>query len=147
MASQLTASQGPGSIGAGSEGLVIELKNTSGVECYLQGYPGLQMLSNTGAALSTTVHWGSYVTVPPENITKVTLASNAIAYFMIGFPLGTGYGTDTCPTSSAVEITPPNNTQLLKLSLAITPFGGTQQNLKCGEITASPVLSSMPAGF
>ncbi len=147
VSAQLSANEGPGGVGLGSETLTIEFKNTSTVECYLQGYPGLQMLNASGQSITTNVHWGSSVSVPSEPVTKVSLAPGATAYFLIGFTLGTGYGTEQCPTAQSLEVTPPNDKGFLKISATLTPYGGTVQNLQCGDITASPVLSSLPAGF
>lgn len=144
---QLNAIEGPGGVGLGSETLTIELKNTSNVECYLQGYPGLQMLSASGQLITTNVHWGSSVSVPSEPVTKVSITPGATVYFLMGFTLGTGYGTEQCPTAQSLEVTPPNDKGYLKLSATLTPYGGTVQNLQCGDITASPVIPSLPAGF
>jgi len=144
---QLAVSEGPGGVGLGSETLSFTFKNTSSVECYLEGYPGLQMLNAQGSTISTQVHWGSSVSVPPEPVTKVAVSPGGSAYFLIGFALGTGYGSEQCPTANFLDITPPNDQGYLKVPATITPFGGTVQNLQCGQITASPVLSSLPQGI
>ncbi len=105
------------------------------------------MLNASQLSITTNVHWGSSVSVPSEPVTKVSLAPGATAYFLIGFTLGTGYGSEQCPTAQSLEITPPNDRGYLKMPITITPFGGTVQNLRCGDITASPILSSLPPGI
>jgi hypothetical protein len=120
--------------------MVVTFKNTSGTACSLYGYPGLQMLDSSGHAIPTDVIRGTSTTVPSVPEELVPIAPGAEASFDLGFPDGTGYGSAVCPTSTNVEITPPNATQPITISWQIQPYGGgTIAQLQCGQITVSPV--------
>ncbi|MGC8479927.1 MAG: DUF4232 domain-containing protein, partial [Acidimicrobiales bacterium] len=144
---QLTIARAQTSASAGSVAISFTLTNTAPTTCVLKGYPGLQMLDQNGASITTHVTWGSSVSVPQEPVNSITLASGQQAYFIIGYASQTGYGSDTCPTSTSIEVTPPNDYHYLTTPLQISPYGGTVQNLQCGDITASPILSSLPPGY
>jgi hypothetical protein len=104
--------------------------NTSGTPCSLQGYPGMQMLDSTGSAIPTNVIRGSSVVVPPIPVTLVILGPAASGSFLFGYP-NIPTGSQTCPTSTKLEITPPNAFNHFTIADAISPCGG--------NITVSPV--------
>ena len=127
---------------AGSMGLTYELTNTSGSACHLDGYPGLQLLDASGRPLSTAV------SPRPASPTEVDLDPGGHAWFAIEFPTQTGYGNLTCPRSTYLAVTPPNNTTPLRVAGAggeIAAYGGTTQDLRCGQIATTPVLAAPPA--
>ncbi len=136
---QLSASPTNVGGGAGTIELSVSLKNISSTTCTLAGYPGMQLLSSTGASLPTNVVRGggqpfsaSAANQPPST---VTLAPNAVAAFSLNYedvPVG---GETTCPTSAKAEITPPNDTAFLTVALQIAPCGG-------GTIHVSPVYAA-----
>jgi hypothetical protein len=105
------------------------------------------MLSSSGAKLPTQLTRGSSVSVPPEAVTKVPLQPGSSAYFIIGYADATGYSDLTCPSSASIEITAPNDYRSLTLPVVLNPYGGTIQNLQCGDLTASPILSALPSGY
>lgn len=134
------------SAAAGTLQGIYDFQNTTNSPCTLFGYPGLQMLSSNGQTIPTILTRSPSLAGAP---TTVTLAPNGYAYFLIQYPDATGYDGLTCPAASSVEFTAPNDYQPLVLSGAganIRPFGGTINNLKCGEIQISAVKPTDPAG-
>jgi hypothetical protein len=104
--------------------------NTSSAACSLQGYPGMQMLDSTGGEITTQVIRGSSVVVPAIPVTLVVLEPAASGSFLFGYP-NNPTGSQTCPTSTKLEITPPNAFGHFTIADAISPCGG--------QITVSPV--------
>lgn len=123
---------------AGTIETTVALKSTGTVPCSLAGYPGLQMLSASGATLPTqVVRKGndSFTSMAP---TTVVLAPGQSAYFNIGYsdvPVG---NETTCPTSGSVEVTPPNAFDHLVVAAALAPCGG-------GTLVVSPVFPATGA--
>jgi hypothetical protein len=118
-------------------------ENLTARTCDLSGYPRVQMLTRTGAALPTTSQRtakGAFgITATP-----VTLAKHAIAYFAVTYASQTGFGRLRCPTSAALRLTPPGGTAGLLLKGGdgqIRPYDGTTVHLQCGIVRASPVTA------
>jgi hypothetical protein len=62
--------------------------------------------------------------------------------FLLGYADETGYGNSTCPTATTLRITPPGDLASKTLHLEIQAYGGaTIQQLVCGEIAVSPIMS------
>ncbi|WP_298207981.1 DUF4232 domain-containing protein [Ferrimicrobium sp.] len=123
---------------AGSTIRTYTLVNTGTNTCTLYGYPGLQLLGAGGTKLATHV----IRTPAPER--SVKLAHGASVSFLMQFADSTGYGNESCPTSSSLEITPPNDYHYLTLTGpagTLQAFGGTVQDLKCGTIEVQPVAA------
>jgi hypothetical protein len=131
---------------AGSVALPIAIKNTAGQSCTISGYPGLQLVAASGK-IPTVVAQSSSVSVPSEPVTSITIQPGASAYFIIGFSDSTGYSGETCPTSSSIQITLPGDSNAIPIAESIAPYGGTTQNLQCGLIHVTPILSSLPSGY
>ncbi len=123
--------------GEGAAGTVystVTLTNTSSTECSLKGYPGMQLLSASGASLPTNViRGGSFLTAkanqPPG---VVVLPPGQAAAYSLTYgdnPVGT---ETSCPTSAKVEITPPNDYTYAVVTARITACDG-------GDIYVSPV--------
>jgi hypothetical protein len=140
-AAGLTVAEADNGAAAGSLSARITFTNISGATCTLAGYPGMQLLDAQGNALPTTVHRGAASSVPPVAERTVTLAPGATASFIAGWADATGYSGDTCPTSTKVEVTAPNDYTSKVITWAIAPYGGTVQHLQCGLITVSPVYA------
>jgi hypothetical protein len=134
----LTASVVGSSGAAGTIETTVALKSTGTAACILGGYPGLQMLAASGAALPTVVvRKGSYgfTAMAP---TTVTLATGQSAYFNVGYsdvPVGS---ETSCPTSATVQVTPPNAFDHLVMTASLAPCGG-------GTLVVSPVFLSTGA--
>ena len=130
----LSVSLGQATTAAGSRGQRLTITDIASSVCTLYGYPGMLMLNSSGSPLPTHV---VRVGTAPEK--AITLAPGEKASFLAYWPDATGYANEHCPTSSRVEITPPNTNRPLTIAWQITPYGGTPQNLRCGQITVSPV--------
>ncbi len=148
LTAQLQVRLGRAGVALGHVGQVVSFRNVSHSTCTLYGYPGLQMLDAKGRPIRTQVLRGVAYTVPamPEHL--VSLAPGGEASFDLGFDDATGYGLESCPTSSRVELTPPNAYRPITIAWRIQPYGGgTIQHLRCGQITVSPVFAgSSPGG-
>jgi hypothetical protein len=118
---------------AGTIETTVSLTSTATASCVLGGYPGLQLLGAGGSALPTTVvRKGNYSFTAMAPAT-VMLARGQAAYFNIGYsdvPVGS---ETTCPTSTSLEITPPNAFDHLTIPAALGPCGG-------GTLVVSPVF-------
>lgn len=114
-----------------------------GSTCRMRGYPAVQMLSTSGAALSTTQSDGvsGYTATPAAFPTgTVVLAAGGRAYFVIWYSDGTGEVTGaSCPTSASLAVTPPEQQDAVVFPWALTPYGGGATGVHCGEITVSPL--------
>ncbi len=133
---QLSVRPGQATAGAGHVTQTVSFFNTSSSACTLYGYPGMLMFDAAGEPLTTHVSRS-----PTMAERTVTLDPGAQASFLAHWADQTGYGTETCPTSSTVEITPPNAFHGGYVHWMITPYGGSVQNLRCGEISVTPVYA------
>ena len=109
---------------AGTIETTVGLRSTAATPCILGGYPGLQMLGPGGAALPTNVVRKGNYSFTSMAPTTVTLAGGQSAYFNIGYsdvPVG---NETSCPTSASLEVTPPNATDHLVVTAALSPCGG-----------------------
>lgn len=94
---------------AGTEELTFSLTSTASAACEMVGYPGLVLVSTSGAHLPTTVVRGG--TLPFENVapSPVLLAHGETAYFNVGFSVVQS-GSTSCTDAQNVEVTPPTGT-------------------------------------
>ncbi len=139
--SQLSVHLGQSSGAAGSVGQSVHFTNSSSTSCTLSGYPGMLMLNAAGRPLATHVRRGASATVPQIPLHLVTVLPGGRASFDLGYAAQTGYGNLHCPTSSTVEITPPNAFSHFTIAWKLQPYGGTVQHLRCGVINVSPVYA------
>lgn len=119
-----------------------EFTNESATPCTLYGYPGFQLVGSNGQNLATTV------TRTPASQSTVTLVSGGHAWFTMQYPSQTGYGNLSCPTSSKLEVTPPNAYRYLTVTGragTIQAYGGTTNNLQCGHLSVQPVTGTPPS--
>ncbi len=118
---------------AGTIEITVALRSTSATTCVLGGYPGLQLLGAGGVALPTNViRKGAYgfTAMAP---TTVHLATGQSADFNIGYSDVT-VGTETsCPTATALEVTPPGAFDHLSIAASLAPCGQ-------GTLVVSPVF-------
>jgi hypothetical protein len=137
--SQLAATVAGVNGAAGTIETTVALRNTSATTCVLAGYPTLQMVDTKGAALVTkTVDKGSY-SFTSQPAAPVTIPPGQSGSFNIGYsdvPTGT---ETTCPTSAALQITPPAVTGHLTLTASLTPCNG-------GTLVVSPILTGATGG-
>ncbi|MGO9029498.1 MAG: DUF4232 domain-containing protein [Acidimicrobiales bacterium] len=134
----LTASVYGSSGAAGTIETTVALTSSAATACTLAGYPGLQMLSSTGALLPTNVvRGGSYqfTTMAP---TSVTVAPGQAVYFNMGYSDVPSGAQTSCPSSATLHVTPPNSYTSVSLSAQLSPCDN-------GSITVSPVFAGTGA--
>jgi hypothetical protein len=116
--------------------------NHSAKTCSLYGYPGVQMLMKSGKNLSTTDEKASGAFGIQEK--TVVLASGKTAYFGVLYADQTGYAKLTCPTSAALQFTPPQDTAKVTVygsPTQIAPYGGSTEHLHCGIVRVTAVTA------
>jgi len=116
--------------------------NHSTKTCSLYGYPRVQMLKKSGKNLSTTDEKAPGAFGIQKK--KVVLAPGKTAYFGVVYHNQTGYAKLTCPTSAALQLTPPQDVRAVTLygSVAqIAPYGGTTEHLHCGIVRVTAVTA------
>jgi hypothetical protein len=120
-----------GATGHGELGFA--LRNTTAVGCHTLGYPGIQFLSASGAALPTvsTRTTRDFFGSAPEQ--SLQIAPGESFSFRIGVThFGAGGSGAGCTTAAALQVIPPNDTASLRISI---PQGAYE----CGTATVSPV--------
>lgn len=118
-------------------------KNDSLHECRMKGFPKVQMLSASGGSVSTTQRDSGLFAAIRRSKT-VVLRHRWMAYFALYYPDSTGFDDLHCPTSAALELTPPGETHAIVFhgqGSQIEPYGGNVVHLHCGEIDVSPVTT------
>src|SRR5215469_16036613 len=137
---QLSVRLTGGGAAAGNADVQFIFRNTSGASCTLLGFPGLQLLDAHGASLPTYVSHHGYI-VQPETPTLVTLPPDGEASFLLGYTDDPGRFGLTCPISTQVAITPPNETRSLVIPFqsALADTDPVTGRLKCGAFAVSPV--------
>jgi hypothetical protein len=115
---------------AGHIQVEVSMRNHSSAACSLEGYPGMLLLAGTNP-LHTDVVRGSSVVVPPIRVRLVVLQPGARAAYVFGYS-DVPTGNQSCPNSTALEVTPPNAFAHATISLNATACGGV--------LTTSPVF-------
>lgn len=118
---------------AGTIETTVALTSTASSPCILGGFPGAELLGATGSPLPTTVVRGGSYSFTRLTPTTVTVAPGGSAYFNIGYsdvPVG---AETSCPTSAALEVTPPNAFNHVVVAAMLSPCGG-------GTMAVSPVF-------
>ncbi|MGZ4313687.1 MAG: DUF4232 domain-containing protein [Solirubrobacteraceae bacterium] len=119
---------GQGATGHGELGFA--LKNT-GPACSTGGYPGIQFLSQNGAALPTTPQHTTSDFFGDLSLQHVSLAPGQSASFRLG--VSHGGGSDAgCNTAYGLQVIAPNDTATLRVQI---PNGASE----CGATTVSPL--------
>jgi hypothetical protein len=106
---------------AGTIEVTFSLTNTSPSLCTMWGYPGALMLGSNGAPLPTVVKRGGDLSFLEVPVTTVDVPSGGSAYFNLGYSDVVTDGETSCPKSSSLEITPPNDTQQLVVAIKMDP--------------------------
>ena len=127
---------------AGSRTAEFGFTNNSSKTCSLYGYPRVQMLTKSGKNQSTTDEQAPGAMGVQEK--TVVLAPGKTAYFGFVYASATGFANLTCPTSGALQFTPPQSTVSIALHgshAQIAPYGGTTEHLHCGIVRLTPVTA------
>lgn len=117
------------------------MTNTGSAPCSTYGYPGLLLVSTSGAALTTTVVRGGGLAF--ENIApgEVVLAPGDTAYFNIGFS-DVQTATTTCSSSRTIEVTPPTNTAHATVSAGLGIYACDNGTLHVSAVFSSTNTSA-----
>ncbi len=81
----------------------------------------------------------SFLEIP---VSTVDIAPGTSGYFNLGYSDVVSGGESSCPTSSYIEITPPNDTQQLTIPASITACGGGQLSVSAVFGAGSPATST-----
>lgn len=124
-------------VATGHVGVEIVLRNVSAVPCHLYGFPGLQMLDASGAALPTTTHWGGSFLFPALGPDLVGLGSGQRASFDVAYidlPIGNPPPPyqQACPEAATLVVIPPDDFTSLRVAAKIAPCQG--------DLAVSPVV-------
>jgi hypothetical protein len=120
---------GQGATGHGELG--FSLTNTSGSSCHTFGYPGVQFLAGSGAALPTKSTRTTSDFFGKTPLAGLTVVANSPVSFRLGVTHGAG-GSAGCTTAAELQVIPPNDTHTLVVKIP----GGAYE---CGTATVSPL--------
>ena len=130
LSGRISGSQG----GAGTFEVTIALHNTATTSCTTGGYPGLQLLDATGAAVPTTTVRGGPLSFERVTPVTVTVPADGTVWFNVGYSDVPTAGETTCPVAASIQIIPPNDTTHLTVS-------GLQANVcNHGTLDTSPLF-------
>jgi hypothetical protein len=115
--SQLTFTIHTGGGAAGHIGQMGQFTNSSTATCTLYGFPGAVMLDAQHQPMTTHALWQTSAYMYSNQMkTLVTLAPGASAYFAVTWSDVTTGSATTCPTSSYLAVTPPNDFSTLTVA-------------------------------
>jgi hypothetical protein len=112
-----------GNAGVGHLGLMYVFTNRAAVSCTFDGYPGAQWLDAQQNPMPTTVVRGGGYLFPDHGPTTVVVPSGGTATFGLEWedvPVG---NETTCPQSSYLKITPPDEVDSLLVATPTTACG------------------------
>lgn len=122
-------------VGAGNLVGTFELTNRASVECSLYGFVGAQMLDGANNPLPTKVDWGGGWMMNQPGPSTISLSPGESGVFRIHWeqvPVG---NETTCPASSFLAVTPPDEYTPLILPIVMRACGG-------GRLDVSAVTNS-----
>ncbi len=125
-----------GATGHGELGFA--LRNTGSSSCSTLGYPGVQFLDRSGAALPTVPTHTTSDFFGHTQLRALTLAAGQSASFRLGVTHGAGSSAG-CTTADALQAIAPNDTATLRVAI---PDGATE----CSTASVSP-LQPGDAGY
>ena len=147
-AADLRLSSEGGDAGAGNRVATVGVQNVGAAPCGVTGYPTVVLLDAIKQPITTvrSEQDPGNAFRAGEAPTLVTLAPQAKGFFDLAWNVvpDESQGQTTCPTATAVRVTPPADTGTLELAQAIGPCGG---RLKVGPFRAvlEPVVVEAPA--
>lgn len=140
-AGDLTAKQVSSNGAAGTIVFVYTLTNSSKSDCYTYGWPGVGYLGTSGQTLPTTPTRVTRDMVGSTGSPKqFTISPGSEGSFRVTLSDVTSTDGGGCVNAAAIEITPPNDTQSIKLPLSprISTCGrGTVTPMQAGTTAAS----------
>ncbi|HKT38085.1 MAG TPA: DUF4232 domain-containing protein, partial [Ktedonobacterales bacterium] len=115
--SQLTFTIHTSGGAAGHIGQMGQFTNSSTTTCTLYGFPGAVMLDSQHQPMTTHALWQTSAYMYSNQMkTLVTLTPGASAYFAVTWSDVTTGSATTCPTSSYLSVTPPNDFSVLTVA-------------------------------
>jgi hypothetical protein len=120
---------------AGTNEVTFGLRNTSSATCVLFGYPGVELLGAAGAGITTNDVRGGTESFTNFPAADVSVPTGATAYFNIGYSDVVTGGESSCPTTTGIQVIPPNTTTELKVAGQFTVCNG-------GTVDVSPVFGA-----
>ncbi|MHB1517172.1 MAG: DUF4232 domain-containing protein [Acidimicrobiales bacterium] len=134
--SQLAGTATLAGLGTGHVDTKVDLTNVSAGDCTMYGYPGLQMISTTGARLATTVTRASDYTFAAVTPGVVGLVPGASASFDVGWgDVNIGNPPQPCQPVAQLAVILPNDTS--PMLIATGAFGMSDCS---GVVNTSPVV-------
>lgn len=124
--------------GAGATGhgeLGFALRNTSTASCATGGYPGVLLLSRSGAPLPTTPTHTTEDFFGTTTLRALTVAPGQTVSFRLGVSHAGSSGSDAgCTTADGLQVIAPNDTATMRVRI---PGAGAAE---CGgSVTVSPL--------
>jgi hypothetical protein len=120
---------------AGTNEVTFGLRNTASATCTLFGYPGIQLVGAGGADIATDEVEGGSESFTDFARTNVSVGPAATVYFNIGYSDVTTGTESSCPTTTAVQVIPPNTTTPLTVD-------GQFNVCNAGTVDVSPVFGA-----
>ncbi len=135
--SGLDVSVVPGGGAAGTITGTLVFRNATSSRCTLGGYPGLQLLSLTGAKMPTNVVRGGSGPTGAGTAQVLVVAPGAAVVSQYSYSDVPSGAETSCPTSAKMEVTPPNSYGYVVVDARLTACGG-------GTIHVGPVENAQP---
>jgi hypothetical protein len=117
-----------GAAAGGAATTVVALTNTSKSPCSLDGYPRLQLISEKGADLPTTVEHGGTGIPTSLGAQGVNLAARGgQASFMLYWVPTPSSSQPTCPQATKMTVSVPGSSKSFTMTAEINACGGIVQ--------------------
>ena len=117
---------------AGHVEVMFSVTSLAQQACYLEGYPGIQLIDASGRDIATHLQWGGVFSNRPKQY--VVLKTGQIAYFDLGW-LHIPTPGQSCPTASYLLVTPSDE----RTPIAVA---GNLQRVCGGKLSSSPIIAS-----
>ena len=141
-ASDLTPSFEGSNGAAGTIVLTFSLRNTGGGPCHTYGYPGVEFLDKSGAALPTRATRTSHDVLGSVPEAAIVIEPGMIASFRVvaNDAIGGG-GPPTCTRPYGLQVIAPDDTAAMKVALPGTTY-------ECQAVTVTPLElgTALPPG-
>jgi hypothetical protein len=121
--------------GAGNRFATLLFTNNAGVSCTFYGFPGARMLDASSNPLPTVVVRNGGQLGGQPGPTLVTVPAGGSARFLLHWGVVPVGSETTCPTSSQLQVTPPDEFVSLVIPIQIDACGG-------GRLDVSAVQSA-----
>lgn len=121
---QLSLTTEPLGAAMGNVGEWGRLTNHSTTACSLYGFPGARLLDARRNPMTVRVHWQTSAYLYSLAAQRVQLAPGASAYFVIETTDVPSGSATSCPVSSYLDITPPNDVSALTVADKIDDCDG-----------------------